>query len=113
MGLKEVFVFNLKKFRNLAGISQMKLAEICDTDVSYIGQIEIGQRFPSIKLIERIALALDVDAYKFFMNEPDGQFNSPGGMDDFLSKIPGKIRLEMIERLNTAISDCVKETLNP
>jgi predicted transcriptional regulator len=38
----------LKKSRNIEGVSQMKLAELRDTSPSYIGQIEMGKRFPSM-----------------------------------------------------------------
>ena len=47
----------------------MKLAELCDTATSYIGEIEIGRRFPSLKLIEKIAKALNVEPYEFFVPE--------------------------------------------
>ena len=46
----------------------MKLAEMCDTATSYIGEIEIGRRFPSIKLIEKISEVLGVEPYRFFIH---------------------------------------------
>jgi len=113
MDLKEKFVQNLKKFRKVQGISQAKLASLCDTDLSYIGQIEMGKRFPSIKLIEKIALVLDIDAYRLFMDQSGMQYGDLNENDDFLIKIPPKIRHEMIKRLNEALNDCVKQTLSP
>jgi len=94
MGLKENFVQNLKKFRKIEGISQAKLAKLCDTDLSYIGQIEMGKRFPSIKLIEKIAAALNVEAYRLFMDEAGMQFGDLNEDDDFLLKIPPKTAIE-------------------
>jgi transcriptional regulator with XRE-family HTH domain len=113
MGLKEVFVQNLKKFRKIEGISQLKLATLCDTDVSYIGQIEMGKRFPSIKLIEKMAKALDIEAYRLFMGESGLQYGDLDENEDFLVKVSPKIRTAMIKRLNTAVSACIKETLSP
>jgi len=113
MGLKENFVQNLKKFRKIQGISQARLADLCDTDVSYIGQIEMGKRFPSIKLIEKIALVLNLEAYRLFMTEAGTQYGDLNEDDDFLLKIPPKTRNRMIKRLSEALSDCVKQTLNP
>jgi len=49
MTLKQIFARNLKEFRKKEGLSRMKLAEFCDTATSYIGDIEIGRRFPSIR----------------------------------------------------------------
>jgi transcriptional regulator with XRE-family HTH domain len=113
MGLKENFVKNLKRFRKVEGISQAKLAILCDTDLSYIGQIEMGKRFPSIKLIEKMAVVLDVDAYRLFMDEAGMQYGDLNEDDDFLLKIPPKIRNRMIHRLSEALNDCVKQTFNP
>jgi transcriptional regulator with XRE-family HTH domain len=113
MGLKEKFVQNLKKFRKIQGISQAKLAALCNTDLSYIGQIEMGKRFPSIKLIEKIASVLDIEAYRFFMDEAGMQYGELNDDDDFLLKIPPKIRNKMINRINNAINECVKTTLSP
>jgi transcriptional regulator with XRE-family HTH domain len=113
MGLKENFVQNLKKFRKIQGISQARLAALCDTDLSYIGQIEMGRRFPSIKLIEKIALVLDLEAYRLFMDEAGTQYGDLNEDDDFLLKIPPKTRNRMIKRLSEALNDCVKQTLNP
>ncbi|MCL2042655.1 MAG: helix-turn-helix domain-containing protein [Treponema sp.] len=104
---------NLKKFRKIQGISQAKLATLCDTDLSYIGQIEMGKRFPSIKLIEKIAVVLDIEAYRFFMDESGMQYGDLNEDDDFLLKIPPKTRNRMIMRLNEALNDCVKQTLSP
>jgi len=113
MDLKGKFVQNLKKFRKVQGISQAKLATLCNTDLSYIGQIEMGKRFPSIKLIEKISLVLEIDAYRFFMEDAGIQYGNLNEDDDFLLKLPPKTRNRMIERLCEALNDCVKHTLSP
>ena len=113
MGLKENFVRNLKKFRKIEGISQAKLANLCDTDLSYIGQIEMGRRFPSIKLIEKIAVVLDIEAYRLFMDDAGMQFGDLDEDADILLKIPPKTRDRMVKRLSEALNVCVKQTLSP
>jgi transcriptional regulator with XRE-family HTH domain len=101
MDLKQIFIANLRKFRNKKGISQMKLAEFCNTATNYIGEIEIGRRFPSLPLIEKIGRALEVEPYRFFMEEPD----SPGpGLEEaivVLSKLSAKTRLIIINRISS------------
>jgi transcriptional regulator with XRE-family HTH domain len=72
MDLRAVFIVNLKKFRKKEGVSQMKLAEKCNTAASYIGEIEIGRKFPSVEMIEKIAGALKVEPYRFFKEERSG-----------------------------------------
>jgi transcriptional regulator with XRE-family HTH domain len=66
MTLKQIFIQNLKEFRKKEGLSQMKLAEYCNTAHSYIGEIEAGRKFPSMDLIEKIALILKIEPYLFF-----------------------------------------------
>ncbi|GHV60655.1 hypothetical protein AGMMS49587_02700 [Spirochaetia bacterium] len=69
MSLRDLFILNLKKIRKSEGLSQMKLAEKCNTAASYIGEIEIGRKFPSVEMIEKIAGALKVEPYLLFKEE--------------------------------------------
>ena len=69
MALQQVFMANMKKCRKEAGLTQEKLAELCNTDPGYIRQIELGSRFPSITYIERIAAALNIMPYHLFYDE--------------------------------------------
>ncbi|GHT79499.1 transcriptional regulator [Spirochaetia bacterium] len=71
MTLQEIFMCNMKKYRKRAGFTQEKLAELCDTDPAYIGQIENGRRFPSILYVEKIAAAINIAPYLLFYNEAD------------------------------------------
>jgi transcriptional regulator with XRE-family HTH domain len=110
MDLKRIFILNLKKFRKIEGISQMKLAERCETDVSYIGQIETGRRFPSIMLIEKMAQALKIEPHRLFMTEQGLEYGRPSA--DFLASVPRETREKLISHLNTSISACVNAALN-
>ena len=71
MEIMTVFADNMKKYRKQAKLTQEKLAELCDTDHRYIGQIENGRRCPSLEYVERIALALNIAPYRLFYNEND------------------------------------------
>ena len=73
----------------------------------------MGKRFPSIKLIEKMASVLDIEAYRLFMDEAGRQYGDLDEDYDFLLKIPPKIRNKMINRLSEALNDCVKQVLNP
>jgi transcriptional regulator with XRE-family HTH domain len=69
MTLKQVFINNLKNFRKNGGLSQMQLAEYCGISTGYIAEIEIGKKFPSIGIIEKIAVILKVEPYMLFKNQ--------------------------------------------
>ena len=105
MELKQVFIHNLKKYRNARKVSQMRLAELCDSSTNYIGQIEIGNRFPSMDLIEKMAQALNIQPYMLFF---DG--NAPCDDDKLLMRpeaVPEAVKLELL-RLTTAIQCIIK-----
>ena len=70
MTFQELFIINLKEFRKTRGISQSKLAELCESSQAYIAEIEIGKKFPSPDMVERIASALDLESYHLFQNKP-------------------------------------------
>jgi len=68
--IQELFIINLKAYRKRRGISQMQLADLCDSSTGYIGEIETGKRFPSVNMIEKIAEALEIESWNLFKNEP-------------------------------------------
>jgi len=100
MDLKQVFIRNLRKFRNSKGFSQMKMAELCETTTNYIGEIEIGRRFPSIKLIEKIAQVLNVEPYRFFIDESTENLTELDETINLLARLPEQQRLEIINRIS-------------
>lgn len=71
MDLRTVFITNMKRCRKERKMSQMRLAELCETSTSYIGEIEISKKFPSVEMIEKIALALGVRPFRLFQDEAD------------------------------------------
>ncbi|MDR1453993.1 MAG: helix-turn-helix transcriptional regulator [Candidatus Margulisbacteria bacterium] len=94
MNLKKTFIRNLKRIRAIAGLSQLKLAELCDVSGNYIGIIESGGRFPSVEMIEKLARVLKVQPYLFFFN---------GQTEKSAPVIPEKIKLEVIAQLSKII----------
>jgi len=68
MTFQKLFIVNLKGFRKGRCISQGKLAEICGTGQNYIADIEAGKQFPSLDMIEKIAAALEIEAYRLFQD---------------------------------------------
>jgi len=71
MTFQEVFISNLKNYRKNNKISQFKLAELCESSQAYIAEIEVGKKFPSPNMIERIASALEIESYCLFQDKPE------------------------------------------
>ncbi|MCH8184295.1 MAG: helix-turn-helix transcriptional regulator [Proteobacteria bacterium] len=51
----------IKVFREYRGLTQKQLAKKTDTSAAYLSQIETGRRTGSIKLLRRLAGALNVE----------------------------------------------------
>ena len=64
---QEEFVENLKYYRKQKGISQEKLAELCDCATATIGCIEIYRQLPSFDMIVKIASALKIHPADLFL----------------------------------------------
>ena len=79
----------------------MKLAELCNTAPSYIGEIEIGRRFPSLKLIEKIGEILNVEPYRFFINQTGENLTELDEMINLMAKLPDQQRLNIINRISS------------
>lgn len=47
-------------------ITQAQLAERVGTSTHYIGQIELENKFPTPEMLERIAIALEIDSPQLF-----------------------------------------------
>lgn len=75
MDLQDVFISNLKRLRKQQNLTQEKLAELCNTETSYIGQIETRKRFPSLTFIEKLANALNIAPYILFKPVEDIEIN--------------------------------------
>lgn len=67
MEFQDVFIANLKSYRKEKGISQEKLAEICDCATGTIGCIECGKTLPSFEMIVNIAAALKIHPADLFL----------------------------------------------
>ena len=58
---------NVKKYRIKNNLSQEKLAELTGLHRTYISSVERGLRSISLKNIEKISIALDIEIYQLFI----------------------------------------------
>lgn len=66
MNIKERFGLKVKEFRIKNGLSQEGLALKAEIDRTYMPGIEKGKRNVSILVIEKLAIALDVEIKELF-----------------------------------------------
>lgn len=68
MRLLHVFSNNLRKYRNISGLSQEAFANKAGLHRTYISALECGKRSIALDNVEKIAEALEIDAYLLFID---------------------------------------------
>jgi len=58
----------IRELRNQKGFSQEQLALSANITTTYLGMLERNQKNPTIKIIERICVSLNVSLWDFFSN---------------------------------------------
>ena len=104
MGIRHIFIQNLKYYRKQAGLTQEKLAEKIGMSTSYIGDMEARERFPSAETIDKLADALDIPVSTLF-----GEKSSPENFCDSFEKIYGQSLKNM---LSSKIQNDIEEIFN-
>jgi transcriptional regulator with XRE-family HTH domain len=61
----------MKKHRVLLGLSQAELAERAGISAGYVGEVEMGRKFPSPKKFEAIAKVLGLRPFQLIMGPED------------------------------------------
>jgi len=82
---------NMKEKRRILGITQAQLAEKVKTSTHYIGQIELGNKFPTPEMLERIAAALEIDSPQLF------------SMDSFPAEVIRQFQEGLLSDVETAV----------
>lgn len=94
---------NLKKYRKKRGYSQQVLAEKCDVSVGYISEIEIGRKFPSHTLFDKLAAAMEIKPYQLLIDD------DMNGIDYDRNTLVELFGDRLRSRLHEAVEETVKE----
>jgi transcriptional regulator with XRE-family HTH domain len=113
MEMMKAFAFNMKKYRKKRRLSQMKLAELLDTSTSYIGEIEINSRVPSMDMVERIAKALNVEPFRLFVDDASRDRGELPLVDDYLECLTTIERQDLTQRLLSRVANDIEQVLQP
>jgi transcriptional regulator with XRE-family HTH domain len=66
-----LFGRRIRAIREAASLSRELVAEKADINVNYLGEIERGEKWPSLEVIEQLAKALTVSPAAFFEFEAE------------------------------------------
>lgn len=97
----------IREYRNLKGLSQDQLGELCGFHFSYIGGVERGERNITIENIAKISKALDIELSKLF--EFESSFSSD--KNKLLASISEILANKNINEINM-IKNIVNEIFN-
>jgi transcriptional regulator with XRE-family HTH domain len=80
----------------------MELAERAEISSGYIGEIEMGRKFPTPEVLERLAEALELRPFRLLMSPDDAADSAgPGAMYEAADMIR--------ERLDQNLEDLMKD----
>jgi len=65
--IREILAQNLKENRRKLGLTQPELAEKTGLSLHHIAMIEISRRFPSPDVIDKLAMALEIQPNELFV----------------------------------------------
>lgn len=95
-----IFGQRVRSIRKLRGLSQEKLAELCDLHPTYIGQLERGEKNASLETIMSVCKGLNVSPSELFENI------SPTGERTTAEKIYDTV-MEMTAQEQNAVLDII------
>lgn len=93
----------IRHFRKLAGLSQLQLADKVQCELSTLAHYETGKNLVSMTKLIRIAEALEVDLYQFFISTPvEADVETIDKLNKLLSTA-NKIQLGLIYNIVSSI----------
>lgn len=106
MNLKQKLGKRIQELRKFQNITQEKLAEIVNMDITSLSKIETGRNYPQPDTLEKIASALSVDIERLFV------FKSNFTKEDYIEAIYKNVDFiknneEKLKFLYTVISSLV------
>jgi len=102
--LRQLLAFNIKQNRLRLGYSQAKLAEKAESSTQYIAMIELGRKFPSPEMIDRLAAAMEIDNLDLF--------TPPPFQKELLEEIHKSVLSDLEKRISRSVNKAVRETVS-
>ncbi|MDR1931196.1 MAG: helix-turn-helix domain-containing protein [Spirochaetales bacterium] len=102
--MQSILAENIKIARNRLGLSQARLAEICELSTSFVGEIELGKKFPSAQNFERLSEALGLRPYQLLYEKEEWEiYDKYDNIAD--------MKTELKEKLNALLEEVIRKHL--
>ena len=102
--LKQLLAFNIKQNRRRLGITQAQLAEKADASTQYIAMIELGRKFPSSEMLEKLAIAMGIDSLDLFSPPPISSVT--------LKKLQKSVWSDLEKAISKSVRNTIEKTVS-
>jgi len=109
--INKLLALNLKQNRELMGLTQEKLAQKAGVTKSYLAAIESCSKYPSPHILEKLALALEIDTPELFLMPSTAKGMTSKLERDILADLEQKVAEKVNPALKAAVSELVADHL--
>jgi transcriptional regulator with XRE-family HTH domain len=96
---------NLRRLRGLQNLSQMGLSSRADLTHNFINDIEKGKKWMSVETLAKLASALKVEPYQFFLPDSVSPENANSFFTVYLDDFSDSVQKMLGELKNRYIQD--------
>jgi transcriptional regulator with XRE-family HTH domain len=104
VNIKEILAENIKEKRRKIGLTQERLAEKAGMSLQYLAMLELARKFPSGEMLERLAIALEVETYELLAITPSANKE--------LEILRNNIICEIKTLNETLVNDIIEKVIN-
>jgi len=103
VNLRNLFSRNIKKYRQMKGWSQEKLAERMDISTNYLSEIETGKGWVSPFSLVKLANALEIEIFQLFTPHETVPVDTKKKISKYLNDFSTSMRVSFEKSLNDSM----------
>jgi len=98
--IRDILASNIKENRRKCGFSQERLAEKAGISTPFLAMIEVSRKFPTPKVLDRLAGALNIKTYQLFA--------MPSSPDEVMNRLHQSI----VKDINQVVAEAVERAIS-
>jgi transcriptional regulator with XRE-family HTH domain len=102
--IHEILIRNMKRFREAKGWRKSDLARATGIDASHISNLENGKKHIGLELMEKIAIALEVQPFELIREYDPNRMNL-GEKLDLIEQLPEIKRIAIEQMVNAFLRE--------
>jgi len=110
LNIPSILASNIKNYRTNLSLTQFELAEKTEISTTYLAEIEVAKKAPSIEVIQKLCLALGIRPYELFLEE--GVDDNPIKSRDAIRKYVKEANAIVSNAVSVALQDLAKQHLD-